>query len=205
MAKGKFIAFEGVDGCGKSTQISRLNSYLNSKNIDTLLTREPGGTLVAEQIRAVVKAPLLPLDLNTELLLFSAARSHHVQTLILPNLNEGKTVICDRYYLSTLVYQKLTTRLNPTTLKALEELSFNSLIPDLTIVLELPLEQCIARIVSRGETRDHFEQTERLSQVITDYKTMSYPNHPNARIHRINAAQPIEAISAEVQRVVASL
>jgi dTMP kinase len=194
MKVSKFIVFEGVDGCGKSTQIQLLAKQLRNLGHEVLITREPGGTKTAEQIRSVLKQPAEPLDLTTELLLFSAARCHHVNNVIKPALEKGQIVLCDRYYLSSLVYQQLESKVSKQTLQALELLSFDNLFPDLTFVFDLSLEVCLERIRLRNETPDHFENTERLKRVISAYKNAKYPNKPSASIAHINAAQPVEEV-----------
>ena len=105
---GKFITFEGVDGVGKSTQIKLLTEKLQNEGKNILLTREPGGTAIAEKVRAIVLDAELKLSLRTEILLFLASRSEHVEQIIKPALQNEKIVLCDRFCDSTFVYQGLT-------------------------------------------------------------------------------------------------
>ena len=106
--QGKFITFEGIDGVGKSTQIQKIAGKLRALGQDVVLTREPGGTAIAERVRQIVLDPELRLSLRTEALLFMASRSEHVEQIIKPALTAGKVVLCDRFCDSTFVYQGLT-------------------------------------------------------------------------------------------------
>ena len=103
--RGKFIVLEGPDRCGKSTQAKLLYNYLIAKGFDVVLTREPGGTPTAEKIRQIVLEPQLDVRPMAELLLYEASRAQHTQEKILPALQEGKMVICERYTMSTCAYQ----------------------------------------------------------------------------------------------------
>lgn len=155
--KGKFITFEGIEGCGKSTQIKLLCKYLERKGIPFLSTREPGGTTIAEAIRRVILDPATPEMLpETELLLYSASRAQHTGELILPALAKGKMVISDRYYDSTYAYQGAARKLNTDFIDVLTRFATFGLQPHLTILLDLPAEEGLARI--RERSLDRLEQ-----------------------------------------------
>lgn len=155
--KGKFITFEGIEGCGKSTQIKLLCDYLERKGIPFLSTREPGGTTIAEAIRRVILDPATPEMLpETELLLYSASRAQHTGELILPALAKGKMVISDRYYDSTYAYQGAARKLNTDFIDVLTRFATFGLQPHLTILLDLPAEMGLARI--RERSLDRLEQ-----------------------------------------------
>lgn len=150
MAKGKFITFEGGEGAGKSTQARLLAERLRARGIQVVLTREPGGSAFAEQIRQLI------LDRNTadhsalaEALLFSAARADHLERTIRPALEAGQWVICDRFSDSTRVYQGLAGGLPKGVVEALEALVVGEDFPDVTIVLDLPAADGLSRIKSR--------------------------------------------------------
>lgn len=166
MARGKFITFEGGEGSGKSTQARLLAERLQSSRIDALLTREPGGSAFAEQVRALIldrnTAPHSPLS---EALLFSAARADHLDKTIRPALRVGRWVICDRFSDSTRVYQGAAGGLEDTVLDALERIVVRDTGPDLTIILDLAPAIGLMRADSRrhataqaGAPLDAYEQ-----------------------------------------------
>ena len=158
--KGFFITFEGPEGAGKSSQVERLASYLRNKGYECLLTREPGGTSLAEKLRQVVKSHRGPEKVHpeTELLLMEAARAQHVRELILPALSAGKTVICDRFFDSTTAYQGGARNLDRSTIDELNMFAAAGRKPDLTFLMDLPPEEGFRRIASRkSEGFDRFE------------------------------------------------
>jgi dTMP kinase len=147
-----FITFEGPDGSGKTTQARMLTEYLKSCGRDVIYTREPGGTEISEQIRDVILSTRNKSMRNeTEVLLFSAARAQIVAELIRPALAQGKLVICDRYYDSTLAYQGYGLGLDLDALRAITKFATGGLVPDLTFYVDVPAEVGLARR-HRGET-----------------------------------------------------
>lgn len=159
--KGKFITFEGIEGCGKTTQIERFAAYLRSKGHDILVTREPGGTEVGDQIREILLNPKnISIAPKTELLLYAAARAQHVEEKVRPALSAGKTVISDRYADATTAYQGAARMLEAPILKQLHEIATGNLNPDITFLLDLPAEVGLKRARSRNTARgrdDRFE------------------------------------------------
>lgn len=156
---GKFITFEGIDGVGKTTQIKLVAQRLAESGQEVVITREPGGTAIAERVRSIVLDPALQLSVRTEALLFMASRSEHVEQIIKPALLAGKTVLCDRFCDSTFVYQGLTQGLKVedlTDLKALNLQATGGIMPDLTIVLDADPKQLLQRRTDRG-VADRFE------------------------------------------------
>ncbi len=155
--KGKFITFEGVEGCGKSTQTRLLKEFLENKNIDVLATREPGGPKISEMIRKLLLDPenkeMLP---ETEMLLYMASRSQHTGEWILPALNSGKFVICDRFYDSTIAYQGAARNLDRKMIDMIRVYATYGLEPDLTILIDTPAEVGLSRI--SGRAIDRLEQ-----------------------------------------------
>lgn len=145
-SKGLFITFEGVEGCGKTTQIRRLHQHLANLGHDVVLTREPGGTPIAEAIRSILldcaHAGMRPM---TELLLYAAARAQHVAEVIAPALDAGKTVLCDRFADSTTAYQGAGRGVEPETVDLVHRLATGRVWPDITIVLDVPPELGLAR------------------------------------------------------------
>jgi dTMP kinase len=159
--RGRFITFEGGEGAGKSTQIRLLEQVLAQSGIDVLVTREPGGSIGAEAVRQVLLSGAAePLGAEMEAILFAAARSDHVETIIRPALAAGKTVICDRFFDSTRVYQGATGNVDPAVLRRLEEVACEDCWPDLTIILDIDPEEGMRRAALRQSPGgpDRFEK-----------------------------------------------
>lgn len=193
-----FISFEGTEGVGKSTLIQRVHDYYVSQGKQVILTREPGGTPLAETIRQLL------LDVNdneliypdTELLLLYAARSQHVARVILPALNEGKVVLSDRFTDASFAYQVMGRGLSAKKLSLLNH-HFVSSMPNFTFWLDAPVEIGMARATARG-VLDRFEQ-EKLSffeRVRQGYAQL-HQNEPQ-RIKKIDATQSAEDVFKQV-------
>jgi len=147
-----FITLEGPEGGGKTLQAARLVDELNTRGFDALLTREPGGTPISDQIRQVLgNLDNTAMDPRTEFLLFSAARAQHVQQVIQPHLDGGGVVVCDRYFDSSLAYQGFGHQLDLGTLREVTRLATNGLTPDLTLLLDIPVEQGLERRQRGGD------------------------------------------------------
>jgi dTMP kinase len=158
--RGKFISFEGGEGSGKSTQIKKLAERLDAAKLRAIVTREPGGSPGAEIIRHVVLSGMGKLlGPEAETLLFAAARDDHVHTLIQPALSQGLWVLCDRFSDSTRVYQGRLGQVPPGVLNAMQRVTIGDLKPDLTIILDIPVEIGLQRAaVRRGNgAPDRFE------------------------------------------------
>ncbi len=146
-----FITLEGPDGGGKSSQAQCLAEYLRADNIEVLLTREPGGSPIGDQIRNVImELENTDMDARTEFLLFSASRAQHIAEVIRPNLENGLTVISDRFFDSSLAYQGYGQRLPLEILKAITNFATSDLTPDLTLLLDLPVEEGLRRREADG-------------------------------------------------------
>jgi dTMP kinase len=157
VSTGTFISFEGIDGSGKSTQARTLADHLRANGHDVVLTREPGGSAGAEEIRALVlQGDPDRWSAETELLLFTAARRDHMERVILPALAAGKTVICDRFADSTRMYQGLSRGDLRGTVDALHSLMIGRE-PDLTILIDLDPDQGLARAKGRHGHEERFE------------------------------------------------
>lgn len=155
-SKAKFITFEGIDGSGKSTQSQLLYNYLKSKNIQVILTREIGGIKISEKIRnIVVNSELFPLS---ELMLIMAARYEHIQKLILPKLQKGYIVICDRFVDSTACYQGLAKEIGIEKIYELHKKLILNLVPDITFFINIKPEIALHRISIRRINNNKFEQ-----------------------------------------------
>ncbi len=141
-----FITLEGIEGSGKTTQVRHIVEFLQSKGHACVATREPGGTRIGKQIRALLLDPeSSDMDPMTELLLYTADRAQHVQQCVLPLLSAGKAVLCDRYYDATVVYQGYARGLDIGLIRGLHKLILKDLKPDITILLDLPPEEGLAR------------------------------------------------------------
>lgn len=162
LTRGLFITFEGGEGTGKSTQVRRLAQALRERGLDVLTTREPGGSPGAEAVRHVLLSGAAePLGAGAEAVLFAAARSDHVEQVIRPAVEAGATVLCDRFMDSSRVYQGVTGNLDPAFMSALERVTVNGMIPDVTIVLDLDPKEGLTRAAGRrseGEDADRYEK-----------------------------------------------
>lgn len=208
---GLFITFEGGEGAGKSTQARRLKDYLESRGREVVLTREPGGTPEAEKIRDLLVqrdgGNWTPL---AECLLFFAARQMHVETLIKPALREGKIVICDRFTDSTRAYQSFGHGFSLETIEKLNQVALDGFSPDLTFILDLPVETGLQRSFSQKEksagreaTEDRFEKLDRgfHDKLRQGFLTIAAAEPRRCRV--IDATQSVEDIAIAVQKGVA--
>lgn len=158
--RGHFITFEGGEGSGKSTHAATLAQRLKSLGLKVVLTREPGGSTGAEIIRHILLSGIAkPLGAETEAILFAAARDDHVRNTILPALNSGHWVICDRFIDSTRVYQGALGNVDQRLIRSLERVTVGSAVPELTFILDVPVKVGLARAKSRrGKSiADRFE------------------------------------------------
>jgi len=195
MTKGLFITFEGIDGCGKTTQINLLNEYLKSKNYNTVLTLEPGGCELGKNLREILLHYNGFVDDTCELLLYLADRSQHVQTVILENINKGNIVLCDRYIDSTVAYQGYARGGNIEEINFLNEIATKNTQPDITFLFDIDVEIAQKRI---GENKDRLEK-EALDfhqKVKNGYLELAKKYN---RIKVINSNQTIEEIFKQVK------
>jgi len=158
--RGRFITFEGGEGSGKSTHIKRLSERLEAEHLHTIVTREPGGSPGAEIIRHLVLSGMGKLlGAEAETLLFAAARDDHVRSVILPALAQGTWVLCDRFYDSTRAYQSRVGHVAPALVNAMTRVTIGDLKPDLTIILDVPVEVGLKRAAARrgSGAADRFE------------------------------------------------
>lgn len=156
---GVFLTFEGPEGAGKSTQIALLARRLESSGVTHVLTREPGGTPLADALRKLLAdSPDGSIDPRTELLLLLSARSHHVENVIRPALATNKMVVCDRYIDSTACYQGAGRGINRDTISLLNDYATGGLVPDLTFLIDVDPEVGLARLASSARGLDRFER-----------------------------------------------
>ncbi|MCX5797379.1 MAG: dTMP kinase [Elusimicrobia bacterium] len=154
--RGRFIVLEGPDKCGKSTQAGLLARQLRRRGVRFIHTREPGGTGLAEAIRAVLLDPHHDVDPLAELFLYEASRAQHTREKILPALRQGSWVLCERYSLATLAYQGCARGLSLPMIRTLDRIATGGLRPDLTIVLDIPESEFASR--DRGRRLDRLER-----------------------------------------------
>lgn len=196
--KGKFITLEGVEGVGKSTNLEVIKKFLELKEVEFIVTREPGGTPVAEEIRQLLlenrEEKLYELS---ELLLIFAARSQHLEALIKPALNQGVWVLCDRFTDATYAYQGGGRNLSVDTIAALETLAQGELRPDLTFILDLDPEIGLDRASKRGAL-DRFEkeQVSFFQRVRATYLARALEEPERCRV--IDAAAPIDEVEQQL-------
>lgn len=160
MRKGIFITLEGPDGCGKSTQSKLLADFLKKRGLPVVLTREPGGTPFAENLRRCLLDPQHRVHPLAELLLFETIRAQHTHEIILPALKNGKTVVCDRYMDSTYAYQGHGRRIDLKVIQTLNRIAAQGAVPDLTIVLDVPVQEGFKRLKKKSlnHKKDRMEQ-----------------------------------------------
>lgn len=207
MQRGKFITFEGSEGCGKSTQIHRLVERLRDRGIEVVLTREPGGTVVGEKIRHLLQYDPESANLTdeSELLLFAASRSQLVREVILPALEAGKWVVADRFFDSTTVYQGVGRGLDLAAVRSINQFAVGAAIPDLTLLLDLDAATGHARAVkASGAKEDRME-----SQPLAFFEAVRHGYLELAaaepeRIAVIDASAGIDEVTDAVARLVES-
>lgn len=200
---GCFITFEGGEGAGKSTQIDRLRNKLEELNQPVLVTREPGGSPRAEEIRAfLLGGHAKHLGPFAEALLFAAARIDHLDNTIVPALHEGTHVLCDRFADSTRAYQGSSSSVDTALIDRLETITLRGTKPDLTIILDLPAEIGLARAGERrarkGEGVDRFEQEELAFHQALRQSFLAIARSAPDRCVVVNAAQPAEDVEAAI-------
>ncbi|OGO18231.1 MAG: dTMP kinase [Chloroflexi bacterium RBG_16_48_8] len=197
-----FIALEGPDGSGKSTQAKLLAEEVGARGYDVLLTREPGGSPIGDQIRQILfTLNNKSMHPKTEFLLFSASRAQHVYEVIRPYLDKGGVVISDRYFHSSLAYQGYGHDLDLDTLKQITSFATSDLLPDLILLLDLPVEEGLNRRKSEGKwNRLDDYQLEFHQKVRQGYHAMVDEDPDRWAI--VDASQPVERIQMEIRKVV---
>lgn len=150
--RGRFIAFDGGEGCGKTTQIGRLSDRLSAEGLDVLAVRDPGTTKIGEMIRRILLDPANDeMGMRCEMLLYMAARAQMMREVILPALSEGKVVLTDRFVSSTLAYQLTGDGLTADEIRTTARIALNGRLPDLTLILDMPAEKSIERVRAKFE------------------------------------------------------
>ena len=207
-----FITLEGIEGSGKTSQMGRLQQFLEDRGVECVSTRQPGGTRIGENIRTILLDPsnsaLVP---SAEMLLYMADRAQHIFELIRPSLEAGKTVLCDRYFDATLVYQGFARELNLELIRQLHKLLFDDLKPDITLLLDLSPQTGLARAweqLSTGqragrESRFEAEAIAFHEKVRAGYLELARLE-PD-RIQIIDAAQTYDQVFADISKILSSM
>lgn len=203
MKKRFFITFEGGEGAGKSIQVKILSGRLLAEGHAVTVTREPGGTRIGEQIREITHNPKnTRLDSRAEAYLMAAARAQHVAEKILPAFESGRMVISDRYVDSSIAYQGYGRKLGANTIAKLNELAVNGAVPDITILLNVPVKIGLRRRHSSAKVDDRLDRQREdfHERVNRGYQTLAKMNA--SRYVVIDATKPIEDVSARIWKVV---
>jgi dTMP kinase len=200
-----FVTFEGIEGSGKTTQIRRLSQYLPDKGVSHRLTREPGGTKLADEIRSLLLSqrdePVFP---ETELLLYEAARAQHVRGVILPALASGQPVLCDRFYDATSAYQGFSRGIDAPRVEWLNAFASGGVSPDLTFLLDVSPEDGFARIRGRGIRPDRIEsESLRFHRMVREGYLRLHQRDPG-RILRIDGSLPADDVFLRIREAVSA-
>ena len=212
MKKGLFITFEGLEGCGKTTQAKMLFDFLIKQKIPSIYTKEPGGTKIGDKIRKILLDQKNDgMDYKTEMLLFLASRAENVRLIILPALEEGKVVISDRFYDSTTAYQGYGRGIDLKIIKNLNSLVVGKAIPDLTFILDIDPYEGLRRSASFGNSREMRFEEEFLNKKIIGGKLFlervrhgyyQLSHEETGRIKMIDANRSKEDIYNEIIKIV---
>jgi dTMP kinase len=201
MSRGAFLTVEGSDGAGKTTQLEFIHSWLGSKGVDVVRTREPGGTAVGEKLRdLLLNQSDLTISDETELLLIFAARQQHLQELILPALEQGKWVLCDRFTDATYAYQGAGRGLDEARISILEQWVQGSMQPDLTLILDVDVSIGQERSASRGNIPDRFERESSDFKQAVRSCYLDRSEKDTKRVRVVNAAGSIESVQQAITR-----
>ena len=207
MTRGRFITLEGPEGAGKSTHLKALAEKLKARGIPVLTTREPGGTLLGELVRKILQfneAGEAPVP-TAELLLFLASRAQLVHNVILQALERGEWVLSDRFCDSTFAYQGYGRGMNLDELRAINAFATQTLMPDLTLLLDIPRDESRQRVAARQEQADRFEQERDAFHVRLAEGFRQLAEQEPQRIRRIDSTQPQADTEAAIWSAVAPL
>lgn len=196
-----FFVFDGIDGAGKSTQIELFTQWLRDRNQDVVNCADPGSTALGNRMREILLGKTkFPIHVRSEMLMFSVARTQLVEEIIRPALESGKTVVCDRYFLSTLVYQGHAGKLSIDDIRAVTRVAVDGVLPDLTFLFDLSVEQSLARITKDNQELDRMESkgTDYLQAVRDGFLTESKIDLE--RIAMIDASNSIEQIQQALRQ-----
>lgn len=206
MSKGIFITIEGPEGSGKSTAINKISSYLMDEGYEVVMTREPGGIDIAEQIRSVIlNNSNTKMDARCEALLYAAARRQHLIEKIIPALNDNKIILCDRFIDSSLAYQGVARNLGINEVMEINNFAIDGLLPDKTLFFDIPVEVGLMRIQSNNR------ETNRLDKEGLDFHEKVYSGYMEIcknnkeRIEIIDASQSVDEVVSDCINVIRGL
>ncbi|MBI5192209.1 MAG: dTMP kinase [Nitrospirae bacterium] len=208
--QGLFITFEGIEGCGKTSQAKLLNDYLTALGHDVMMTREPGGTPISEAVREILLSnDSVNMHPHTEVLLYLASRAQHVSEIMKPALGKGRIVICDRFADSTFVYQCFVRGINKEIVETMNNFAVGHLQPDITFVLDVEPAEGLHRAMlrnqkhSRGQDRIENESLDFHNKVREGYLKLAqeYPD----RVHLIKTDKDKSEVHEEIKKVVDTL
>lgn len=202
----KFISIEGIEGAGKSTQLAFIQQYLQQQGINVVVTREPGGTELGEQIRDILLSPRKEgMSDDAELLLMFAARAEHIDQVVQPALARGDWVLCDRFVDATFAYQGGGRGIDSERIKQVADWTLKGLQTDLTLLFDLPVEVGQERVNTRNGDIDRFEQEKTaFFQQIRNCYLQRAQQEPN-RMKVIDSSQSIEQIQMQLTSILATL
>lgn len=206
-----FITFEGIEGCGKTTQIKLLGDFLRSKGFPCVITREPGGTGIGEKIREILLSPQnSEMDHVTELLLYMASRAQHIEEVIRPSLAKKKVVLCDRFSDATIAYQGYGRGFDLQWLRKLDKLAASGLRPDTTILLDCPVEIGLARAMERVSTQESQMTTDRLEMEDISFHRrvregyLEIAGDEDVRVVVVDGAKQIDIVHEDICKIMSS-
>lgn len=209
--KGKFITLEGIEGSGKSTQIVLLANYLKSLGIRMVLTREPGGTLIGDQVRKILLDPAnTELDPKAELLLYAASRAQHLKEVILPHLESPGVVLCDRFADATLAYQGYGRKLDIDLIRTLDRIVCAGLKPDVTILLDIDATAGVARARGRNNIRGLEMEARFENEAIAFHERvrqgyLALAKQEPERVRIVEASRSREVIQTEIRKIMGDI
>ncbi|MEC9313509.1 MAG: dTMP kinase [Pseudomonadota bacterium] len=203
---GKFISIEGIEGAGKSTQLSFIRDFLETRGKRVVVSREPGGTELGEQIRELLLAPREDgMSEDAELLLMFAARAEHIHQVIKPALERGDWVLCDRFVDATFAYQGGGRGIDRNRIETISDWTLKGLETDLTLLFDLPVAVGQSRVIKRQQEKDRFEQEKAaFFEKIRDCYLQRAEAEPK-RIKCIDASRDIEAIQSQLSEILIEL
>ena len=201
--KAKFITLEGIEGSGKTSSLKSITDLLDKKNISYVVTREPGGSSIGKELRAILLDPETEISPEVELMLMLSDRKDHVEKIILPNLEKGNWVVSDRFMDSSIAYQGGGRQLGKKLIISLSEY-LNLPQPDLTLLFDLPVETSLSRVKARGEL-DRFEKEELEFHKRIRNTYLDLAKNNSNRIEIIDSSKKIESMLSNVKQAIEKL
>jgi dTMP kinase len=199
--RGLFVVFDGIDGCGKSTQIELAAARLRREGRTVVTTREPGGTAIAEKVRSLILSPdNREMVSECELLLYAAARAQHVREKIGPAISRGDFVMCDRFDCATFAYQGFGRGIPLPLLTTINDIAAYGVRPDLTFIFDIGVESAFTRLAAMNKARDRLESSGKdfFARVAEGYRTLAKENP--GKIMLLDAALSVEELGERVYR-----